>query len=490
MTAQRKEKKATKRGFLGRGGGAWLYMRAPVFMRGTADQIAGLFPWLFGTGTPMVGVPLGRVLTESGKGGVLCCDPISWFERAKLISTPSAFILGLPSLGKSTLIRRWILGLDHMGVKSLVLGDLKGEHVPLVAALGGQVIPVGRGRGYINVLDMGDAIAAVYALRAAGHKSAADQLLAEAKGRRQSALEMLLTIHRSAAPTSRESAILANALRELDEQTDLVRTPVLKDLLSVVQNPTEKMHSAALSRGEMGKYQATTENLESDLVSLAAGDGIGEIFSQHTSVKMKRGQHVVFDVSGIGDEDRKLQAAALMLCWSIGFAQVAVGNALADAGLERQQRLHVVLDELWRVLRAGPGLVDRADSLTRLGRDKGVAVTFASHTMDDLASLPTAEDRKKAQGMVERCGMVLAFGLPASEMPRLRKAVKVTPMEAEVLQKWSTLPTLSRKGRRVAPPGRGMVLLKVGSRKGIRFHVDLTTLEEEYSKTSKRWEAA
>src|SRR5690349_14173451 len=121
----------------------------PTFLRGTRGMGARLFAW-----------PLGKVTRKvAGKrrgtlGSALGCDPWSWY-RAKLISTPSAFILGLPGLGKSTLLRRWILGLDYFGVTSLVLGDLKGEHVDLIRDLGGQVIKVGRGAGYINVLDMG-----------------------------------------------------------------------------------------------------------------------------------------------------------------------------------------------------------------------------------------------------------------------------------------------------------------------------------------------
>ena len=36
----------------------------------------------------------------------------------------------------------------------LVLGDLKPDYVDLIAALDGQVIRLGRGRGYLNVLDI------------------------------------------------------------------------------------------------------------------------------------------------------------------------------------------------------------------------------------------------------------------------------------------------------------------------------------------------
>jgi hypothetical protein len=205
---------------------------------------------------------------------------------------------------------------------------------------------------------------------------------------------------------------------------------------------------------------------------------------------MKRGEHVVFDVSSIGDSDSKMQAAALMLCWEIGFEQIAIGNALADAGLEAQQTINVVMDELWRALRAGPGLVNRADNTTRLNRDKGISIIFASHTMDDLKALPTEDDRKKAAGMVERCGIVIAFGLPASEMPRLSSAVRLSDAEIKILQSWTTpLSWSTKKRKRRPPPGRGKCLIKVGDRRGIAIHIDLTDVELPFSQTSKRFAA-
>jgi hypothetical protein len=437
----------------------------------------------------MIGVPLGRVVRKKSKGVVICCDPLSWFERGDLISQPSAFVLGLPALGKSTLIRRIILGLDYQGVKTMVLGDLKGEYVDEIRALGGQVIPVGRGRGYINILDMEDALKAVDQLRAAGKDDLADRLLAEAKNRRQASLEILLTIHRSASVSSRESTIISAALAELDSRIKR-GVPVLSWLLQILQNPTAKLHEVALSRGDMARYQEITESLESDLTALSQGHGLGEIFSQPTSVRMKRGEHVVFDVSSIGDSDSKMQAAALMLCWEIGFEQIAIGNALADAGLEAQQTINVVMDELWRALRAGPGLVNRADNTTRLNRDKGISIIFASHTMDDLKALPTEDDRKKAAGMVERCGIVIAFGLPASEMPRLSSAVRLSDAEIKILQSWTTpLSWSTKKRKRRPPPGRGKCLIKVGDRRGIAIHIDLTDVELPFSQTSKRFAA-
>lgn len=57
-----------------------------------------------------------------------------------------------------------------------------------------------------------------------------------------------------------------------------------------------------------------------------------------------------------------------------------IANALADAGLEPRRHYLVVLDELWRALRIGHGMIDRVDALTRLNRQRGVGLAMISHT--------------------------------------------------------------------------------------------------------------
>ena len=78
-------RRPASRGWAGRGGGASQYVQAPDMWRGTTVQVCGLWPFAIGTGSPMIGVPLGRHLHS---GATVCCDPISWFQRAKLISNP------------------------------------------------------------------------------------------------------------------------------------------------------------------------------------------------------------------------------------------------------------------------------------------------------------------------------------------------------------------------------------------------------------------
>lgn len=471
------------RGWSGRGRGTSGYLQAPAEWRGTTVQVCGMWPYAVGTGTPMVGVPLGRHIHT---GATLCCDPISWFQRANLISNPSVFVLGKPGLGKSTIVRRMATGLAGYGVMPLVLGDLKPDYVDLIKALGGQVISLGRGRGHLNVLDPGEAGQAAERLRAAGHDREAAQVLADAHGRRQTMVSALLTIMRSAPPSDREETIIDRALKVLDARYGGV--PVLGDLLQVIREGPDEVRAVALDRGDNTRYQQITEDLEASLIGLVGGGRLGETFAAPTTNPMRRDAPVVYDVSAIDDSEMDLQAATLLACWSAGFGTVNVANALADAGLEPRRHYFVITDELWRALRAGRGMVDRVDGLTRLNRQRGVGMAMISHTMSDLLALSSEEDRMKARGFVERSGMVICGGLPSAEMPQLTAAVPFSTAEQELLIGWQDPPAWDpASGREVDPPGRGKFLVKVGGRPGIPVSVELTDIERSINDTNRLW---
>ncbi len=481
-----------RRGYDGVGGGADLYLHPPAQRRGTSAQVKGLYPFVAGGGAPMIGAPVGKTLRDGGATSV-CCDPISWFERAHLIHQPSQFVLGLPALGKSTLVRRQVLALAGYGVLPLVLGDVKGEYVALIRALGGQVIRLGRGRGHLNILDLGDALQA--ATRIGG--SAGEALLADARQRRQTGVEMLITVARGTPPTDHEVTLLGLALRTLDGRPRTLTRRRGANPAGRVEpgaggpggGAAQPDRRAAQGRALAGPGRAVLRRSRIPLLRTLAGirdGGLGEVFAKPTEVPIDRGRPVVFDLSGVHESDTKLRAAVLLACWTVGFGAVAISHALADAGLEPRRGYLAVMDELWSALRAGPGLVDRVDSLGRLNRDKGVGTIMISHTMADLKALPSEEERAKAAGLVERSGVLICAGLPRSEMDRLADVARFTDRERAELVGWSTPPTwASVKGSR--PPGQGRFMVKVGGRPGIPFELVLTPAERELNDTNQRW---
>lgn len=385
----------------------------------------------------------------------------------------------------STVIRRMALGLTGYGVMPLILGDLKPDYVPLVRALGGQVIELGRGRGYLNILDPGEATAA--AERLTGNARA--EVIEDARARRHVMVATLITILRSSPPTDHEEMLLDRAIQVLDDRSTEI--PVLRDLIEVLEAAPDEVRHVAMDDGDIGAYRKITRSLVISLKGLLGRGRVGEMFSQETTTPMRRDVPVVFDVSSIPDTETSLQGAALMACWSSGFGALNVANALTDAGLEPQRHAFVILDELWKALRAGQGMVDRVDALTRLNRQRGVGVAMVSHTMSDLEALPNEADRMKARGFVERSGMVICGGLPRAEMPKLTQVVPFSEAEQNMLVGWQDPSAWDPiAGAEAAPPGQGHFLVKVGGRPGIPVHITLTDAELAINDTNQRWHTA
>lgn len=469
------------RGLAGRGGGQVAHLDVPTEYRGTSVQVCGLFPFSAGAGTPMTGVPVGRVLES---GATLCMDPISWFNEAGLIHNPSMIVLGKPALGKSTLMRRLVIGLAAFGVRSIVMGDLKPDYADLITALGGQVVRLGRGQGSFNVLDSGETASA--AARLSG--PAREQLLAQAHGRRLNLLEALITISRDRPVTDTERTVLSTALHVLDQRHRGV--PVLGDLVQLIDEGPPEVRAVTLDRGDERRYRDAVDPLHASLLALLDG-AMGQAFARPTTtpISLSSPGGVCIDISGIDDGDVKLTAAILLACWAEGMAAVEAAHALADAGLEPRRNFFLVLDELWRVLRAAANLVDRVDALTRLNRQVGIGQALITHTLNDLLALPTEAERIKAKGFAERAGLVLCAGLPEAEMPALNQVVRLSQREMRMLVDWSTPaswdPALVREAD---PPGRGMFLAKIGGRPGIAFHLQLVPGELAVNDTNKRWD--
>ena len=478
------------RGLRGAGRGRVSYVEAPPEWRGTSVQVCGLYPFAVGGGSPTIGVPLGRNLLT---GATVCCDPLAWFQRAKLILNPSMFLLGLPALGKSTLVRRMVIGLAGAGTVPLVLGDLKPDYVDTVRALGGQVVRLGRGLGSLNVLDVGALDDAADQLSRAGLGTDAAALREEAHGRRATMVEALLTLARGARSSDTERTVISAALRVLAKQhvaalaaDPQAPAPLLADLLDVLERAPDQVRLPTLDRGSIDTYRSVVDPLQRSLYSLLDGQ-LGGVFAHPTTERLRLDATAVcVDVSGISVNDTALQAAVLLACWSEGFGAVEAANALADAGLAPQRRFFIVLDELWRVLRSGEGMVDKVDELTRLNRNSGVGQAMITHSMADLRALRNVEDRDKAKGFIERAGLVVCGGLPAQEVTELSEIVAFSRAERQQVTSWSTPP-----GWDVAalPPGVGKFLIKSGQRPGIPVSVDLTRAELDAAvhDTNKRW---
>ncbi|MBY8342451.1 ATP/GTP-binding protein [Streptomyces sp. KC 17012] len=475
-----KEPYVPPRGWYGPGGGRVGYLDPPTMWRATTVQACGMWPFAAGSGSPMTGVPLGQHLFT---GATVCGDPLNWFTRARYISNPSLFMLGMPGLGKSTLVNRMLIGLTATGVVPLVLGDLKPDYADTVRALGGQVISIGRGRGGINVLDPGAMGAA--AARIGGE--AGEVLKAETHGRVLNMVAALVTIVRGRPMDDHEQSVLSAVLHHIRERTAHDRPALLPDVLRVLTEGPDRVRAVTLDRGDESRYRDAVDPLHRSLLGILDGP-LGDTFASPTSTRINPDAPAVcIDISGIGEADTQLTAAAMLAAWSDGLGTVAASHALADAGLAPRRWFFTVLDELWRPLRAASGIVDRIDALTRLNRTLGLGDAKITHTLKDAEALGTDSDRAKARGFVERAGMVVCAGLPRQEMEELGRVVGLSRREIELVSSWSSPPGWGVSGGHEEPPGRGRFLIKVGGRPGIPIKVAITDAERRLHNTNTRW---
>jgi len=422
-------------------------------------------------------------------GGTVCFDPIAWFE-GKLISNPSVFVLGLNGRGKSTMVGHMMTCLAGFGVLPFVLGDLKPDYVDLITVLGGQVNEIGPGRGALNPLDNREAVDAVKRLRAAipfqsGAGKLAEQIEADSLARRASLVSSLIAIGRRGDTTDQEDAMIEQAIRVLDETFQ--STPTLADLLQVVTSAPPSLREVVLDDGDDTIYNKRTLELRSSISSLVSGGKLSTLFAGQTAAPMHRDVPVVFDISSIPESRGEMTAAALMCCWTIGFGVVNIAHALADAKLEPERHYLLVLDEMWRALRAGHGMADRIDSVSRLNRTMGVGQVMISHTMADLLALPLQADIMKARGLVERAGAVLLGPLPRGEMGMLTDSVPLSEAEQEELVSWSGQAAWGRREQANTVPGMGQFMLKVGGRPGIPIKIQVSEYERSLHDTNARW---
>ncbi|MEZ2373408.1 ATP/GTP-binding protein [Arthrobacter sp. RCC_34] len=469
-----------KRGYRIPGGGYANLLDLPPEYRGSSRQVCGLWPFSSGSGAPLAGAPLGQHLLT---GQVVGLDHFGAFEQG-LIPNPSVYYMSNPALGKSTAVGKKCLWLAGRGIPSLYLGDVKAEHVLRTREAGGKVIRLGNGRGYLNPLDPGTSTAAIERLSG----TLREEVARGAHEQRKALMMALITVSREAKPSEQEDLILGRALEILYDRHDGV--PLVKDLDELISQAPADLRNVVLDRGDISRYQDATDALRTSLIGIASGSGpLGDMFSRETSEQLDMTRSVCFDLSALPDTQPQKQAAGLLACWSVGFEAVNVAQILADAGVEKRRNYNIVLDEFWRALRVGRGIVDKADSLTRLNRNEGVGQMMISHTLKDFEAVADETDRAKAKGFVERCAMVVLGGLGSKELSEVEHFRRLTREEKRRVESWADVKkiTTNQHGK-TAPYGRGKFLVKLGQAPGIPVQMKLTAVEDRISDTNTRWD--
>lgn len=510
-----------------RGPAKWLITDPLPAFRASTAQVAGLWPFSGGAEVPTEGAIIGR---HQDLGVALPCDPITYFTT-NLIPAPTMWVQGNTGLGKSSLGCRLCISMEHMGRHTFVLGDLKGEYVKTVRALGGKVLKLGVGHGHLNVLDHSYAKLAANTVEMVTVTAEngedwhvefhfvlpapeREQLLGDVHARRKNGIQSLIGIMRKQQLQERENAILDKALQILDREWHGPAEPLPEDLIGVItgerveyrggrllDDPVPyaprrrkfsrlrvhpELRQVALDHGDDTAYLKATNGLVGSLRSLSTGGALAEVFGRRTTITLDMNKSCVFDIHNINIADTELRAAALMLSWNWGFGQVDTHQVLADFGVVKRVNYLIIVDELWRTLSAGTGMVDRINSSTRLNRSDGVGTLYITHSLSDLSDVDAA-DLAKAIGIAERCHIKISFGIPRRELELLRMIQVVTESEEARLTTWSRPGALSQ-GKRKKPAGMGHFMLWIAGQRGIPGYLELTPEEELLHDTNERWE--
>lgn len=447
---------------------------------------AGWNPNVVGSPAPMIGPPVGRSMNDGRDIGF---DVFSWHQQG-LISTPSAFVFSTPGKGKSTSMRVFLEGHIIQGHGVIIPSDSKNEYSKMTEMFGGQVIRIGHGLGHLNPLDPGALGSIIPELKAAMTEENKDMMSSfilraqkETHAAQRRMIETLVGIGRKSQLQDFESAAIATALEDLyaDDQA-WVTPPTISDLIDRLESGSDAL-SRTVVVSDATEYRQLISPLLRSLYALLNGV-TGEIFAGQTTTPINVDSPVIcIDMSVFDDGDTDVKAAVIMSCWSAALGAVTAAKLLADAGLREQKVFVLSLDELWAVLAAAPAMTLHVDAMLRLLRTLGINVYLITHGSKDLEALPTEEDRNRAMGFIDRAGVVLCGGVPASELDLLASRLPFNQAERAEIVGWNESGALQRergKKRRLAPGvGRFMLKASKSSAAGIPFMTVLSPTEVE-----------
>jgi hypothetical protein len=287
------------------------------------------------------------------------------------------------------------------------------------------------------------------------------------RARQLSLLDALISIVRRHDPDPVERRLMAAALDIALDAATPTREATIPDLLRIlVTAPARLVRLAGCA--DDNAYDELTRLLTATLGLLCDGPLRG-LFDRPSTVRHEPDSPAVsLDLSALDDADDDVIAAAMLCAWTW-----TTTHADTDPASGRRNVVQVQ-DELWRALRVAPGLVEKSDRITRLGRHRGVVSIQVTHSLDDLEALPTEADRAKARGLASRTGVLVLGGMADRELDPLTRITPLTYGERALVTSWAAPPTW-HPGH--THPGRGKYLIKSGQRLGLPVALTLTPAE-------------
>ncbi|MFC9298487.1 ATP-binding protein [Streptomyces sp. NPDC057011] len=463
---------ASRWGWRGAGRGRAALLDPGAVYLSSTKQTAGLYPFVLGGGLPPEGVPIGYdQLTHE----LVCFDPSGWIGT--LLTNPGVWIMAQPGVGKSAIAKRICLVYSSYGHKLVVPGDVKGEYTQLVHELGGQVVRIGRGLDRLNPLDSGPLRRVLPTL----DPSRRDALLSEMNGRRSELLHALLTTEMDRRPTATERNVVEKAIRLVTAALIGGEDPVIPDVVKVLREGPAELRAQLMVDTE-DDYRALVREVTHALENLCDGPLAGLFDGPTTRPLDLDAPALSVDLSTLLTAGDQVVSAGLLATWAYAYSSIDSARAV---GL-MDSPLVLPLDEMWRALRAGPGIVNAFDAMTRLNRARREVTLMITHSLRDPESLPTPEDRAKAIGMIDRCDSMILGALSVGELERVSAQRPLTDAEIAMIASWSSSSGTGLDGTRQIHPGRGKYMLRLGTRPGTPVRLALTEAERRLYETDPK----
>ena len=353
-------------------------MRRPAH-RATTANLAGLYPFLAGSGLGVERVYIGA----EDMGGAFCFDP--WLLYRHRLTNPNMLVAGQIGRGKSSFVKTLLWRGSCFGYRAAVL-DPKGEYGPLATALGVEPIRLRPGSGVrLNPLDPGPG---------------ADEIGPDEVSRRR--LNLLQSI--AAAALKRDLTPIEKTACQLALASVADPCPTIPAVAKALLDPTEE--AAAHIRTSAAELARSSHDVALELRRMCEGDLAG-MFDGPTTVALDwDGPLVVIDLSAMQHDE---SLSILMAC-ATAWIQAAV--ARPDAGM-----CFVVLDEAWRLLsHLGTGRWLR--SSLKLARQYGLCNILVLHRLSDLVAAGDAgsEQRALAEGLLSDTETRVIYAQPDGEV--------------------------------------------------------------------------
>jgi type IV secretory pathway VirB4 component len=383
----------------------------------TTANVQAAYPFVADGGLGGRGAYIGR----DAYGGSFVYDP--WELYGRELTSPNMLVIGQIGRAKSSLVKTYLWRQSVFGRRAWVI-DPKGEYGPLADAFGVRPIAlVPGGKVRLNPLT-----------RRAGWGEQLRLLQAITAG----------ALHRPLAPE--EEAGLREGLRVVNGAGG--GEPTLPRVVDVLLRPTPEMaERLATTVPELAR---ATRQAALGLQRLCEGDLRGMFDGPTTPGLDLDARLVCLDLSAVYDSSA---LGILMTCAAAWLrAMVDEQRARDDGGGEK---LHVVVDEAWRIF-SNLGIGEWLQDSFKHSRAYGIQNVVVMHRLSDMraAGAEGSREARLAEGLLADAETRVIYAQPTDELERTRELLGLTETEVELL------PTLRR----------GEALWKVGQRSFLVYH--------------------